>query len=75
MTTKKKSLAGTALVAVAAIAIDGQHFDQGEEVTEVDAEQLRLAVSARRVVTFAEYSGLVGEGESEEGSTDAPAAA
>ena len=75
MTTKKKSLAGTALVAVAAIAIDGQHFDQGEEVTEVDAEQLRLAVSARRVVTFAEYSGLVGAGESEQGSTDAPAAA
>ena len=57
MAGKKKAPAGDALVAVSPILIEGKHFDVGEEVTGVSAEELRKAVRIRRVVKASELAG------------------
>lgn len=80
---RKKKLSADTLVAAEAVAIDGKHFAAGDEIKDVDEEQLDIAVRLRRVITAAEFEGgaepaadVDEEGESDtEGSTDEPAAA
>jgi len=78
---RKKKPADNALVAATGIAIEGQHFDAGAEVTGVSDEELRKVVQSRRVVPFSEFAGKAKpepepEAEPEpESSTDAPDAA
>lgn len=55
MSKKTKKPAPDALVALSDIAIDGEHFTAGSEVGGADAEQVRLAHSAGRVGTYAQY--------------------
>lgn len=58
MAAKKKAApADDTLVANTNIAIEGKHFDAGAPIEDVSEEELRRAVSAKRVVTFAEYAG------------------
>lgn len=72
---KKTAPAADALVAKAAIAIEGKHFDAGAVIEGVSDEELGKVVRSRRVVTFAEFSGTIEadveeEGESEEGNAE-----
>ena len=53
---KKAALAADTLVAASPIAIEGKHFDRGDAVTDVSDEELRKAVSIKRVVKASELA-------------------
>lgn len=57
MTTKKKT-AGDPLVAASDILIDGKAFEAGKVITGVDADQIAIAESQRRVVKKSVYDKL-----------------